>query len=84
MRLYCGIDLHSTNNYVAILDEVFDAVAGRRLPNDLEEVLKFLKAQDTTNSELAGQYMDALSAQTDVLHKLSAKYDDCEFCKSDE
>lgn len=42
MRLYCGIDLHSTNNYVAILDEVFDAVAGRRLPNDLEEVLKFL------------------------------------------
>lgn len=42
MVLYCGIDLHSTNNYVAILDETFGVVKGRRLGNDLEEVLKLL------------------------------------------
>jgi len=42
MRLYCGIDLHSTNSYVAILDEGLEVVGGRRLDNNLEEILKML------------------------------------------
>lgn len=42
MGLYCGIDLHSTNNYSAILDEELTRIAGRRLGNNLEEVLKML------------------------------------------
>ena len=42
MRLYCGIDLHSTNCYVVILDEDLEVVAGRRLDNNREDILKFL------------------------------------------
>jgi len=42
MTLYCGIDLHSTNNYVAILNDKLERIAGRRLTNDLDEVLKML------------------------------------------
>ena len=44
MALYCGIDLHSSNNYVAILDGRFRRVAEQRLPNDLETVLRMLGA----------------------------------------
>jgi transposase len=43
MELYCGIDLHSNNNYVAIKDREFEDVAGRRLANDLGLVLAFLE-----------------------------------------
>jgi len=42
MALYCGIDLHSSNNYVAILDEELRRVAEQRLPNDLGAVLRML------------------------------------------
>lgn len=43
MKLYCGIDLHSTNNYVAIQNGELEDVVGRRLRNDLGEVLRFLE-----------------------------------------
>jgi len=43
MKLYCGIDLHSTNNYLAVLDEQLQSVLGRRLPNRLETVLATLE-----------------------------------------
>ena len=39
MKLYGGIDLHSSNNYTAILDEKDNIVFSKRLPNDLETVL---------------------------------------------
>ncbi len=43
MALYCGIDLHSNNSYVAVLDDD-DRVVGRgRVPNDLEAVLQALE-----------------------------------------
>ena len=42
MTLYCGIDLHSTNSYVAILNDKLERVAGQRLGNDLDEVLRML------------------------------------------
>jgi len=51
MALYCGIDLHSSNNYVAILNGRFERVAEQRLPNDLETVLRMLGAY---RSELEG------------------------------
>mgnify|MGYP001582033354 FL=1 len=41
--MYCGIDLHSNNNYVAIQKEGQKDVACRRLRNDLEVVLKYLE-----------------------------------------
>lgn len=51
MSLYCGIDLHSTNQVVVILDEEDRAVLERRLPNRLEVVLEQLEPY---REELAG------------------------------
>jgi transposase len=42
MTLYCGIDLHSNNSYVAILNSEDKVVYQKRLPNDLEYILKEL------------------------------------------
>jgi transposase len=36
MKLYCGIDLHSNNSYVVLLDETDKIVYQKRLANDLE------------------------------------------------
>lgn len=38
MSLYCGIDLHSNNSYLAVLDEQLRPVLGRRVPNSLETI----------------------------------------------
>jgi transposase len=43
MELYCGIDLHSTNNVVAILNRDLECVGCRRLRNDLKAVLAYLE-----------------------------------------
>jgi transposase len=43
MGLYCGIDLHSTNNYLALLDEQRQTVLSQKLPNRLEAVLSCLE-----------------------------------------
>lgn len=43
MQLYGGIDLHSTNNLVALLDEHDRVVAEKRLANDLGVVLAYLE-----------------------------------------
>lgn len=42
MSLYCGIDLHSTNQVMVILDEEDRPVLERRLPNRLDVVLEEL------------------------------------------
>ncbi len=42
MRLYCGIDLHSTNSVVAVIDEDDRRVFERRLANELELVVEAL------------------------------------------
>lgn len=42
MKLYGGNDLHSTNNYTVLLDETGKVVYNKRLPNDLEVVLREL------------------------------------------
>jgi len=39
---YSGIDLHSNNSVVTVIDEEDRVVAEKRLPNDLGTVLKFL------------------------------------------
>ena len=43
MALYAAIDLHSTNNVLAILDEADVPVRQRRLPNDLPTILRELE-----------------------------------------
>jgi transposase len=43
MKLYSGIDLHSTNSVVAVTDEQDRVVYRKRLPNDLETILSALE-----------------------------------------
>lgn len=42
MKLYCGIDLHSNNHYVVVIDELDKRLVETRLPNDLSATLKTL------------------------------------------
>ena len=37
MGTYAGIDLHSSNNYIGIMDQDHKRLFGRRLPNDLDD-----------------------------------------------
>ncbi len=43
MKHYAGIDLHSNNHYLGILDEEDRKVLKKKLPNELSGVLKVLK-----------------------------------------
>jgi transposase len=42
MRLYCGIDLHSNNSYLVVVDERDRVIFQRRLRNDLGLILQAL------------------------------------------
>ena len=42
MQLYAGIDLHSSNNYLGILDMNDKRIFGKRLPNCLRTIVKTL------------------------------------------
>lgn len=43
MALYCGIDLHSTNCWVTVLEGVDKVILDQRIENDLSEILKLLE-----------------------------------------
>jgi transposase len=43
MKLYAGIDLHSNNSVVCVLDEQDREVVRRRLPNDLAVIRAVLE-----------------------------------------
>ena len=43
MKLYAGIDLHSSNNYIGIVDNTDKRVFGRRIDNHLPCVLSALE-----------------------------------------
>jgi transposase len=43
MQTYAGIDLHSSNNYLGIIDENDQRLYGKRLPNQLETVVSALE-----------------------------------------
>jgi predicted NBD/HSP70 family sugar kinase len=38
MKLYSGIDLHSTNSYLAIIDESGKRISKEKLPNDIATI----------------------------------------------
>ena len=38
MRLYCGIDLHSNNSMISLIDEADRVVSEKRLDNKLETI----------------------------------------------
>ena len=43
MKVYAGIDLHSSNNYIGIIDEQDHRLYQKRLPNRLENILQALE-----------------------------------------
>jgi transposase len=43
MKLYCGIDLHSTNHWLTIIDEHSNRLVEKRLRNDLSLTLSMLE-----------------------------------------
>lgn len=43
MTLYCGIDLHSTNQLVVVIDEADRRLVERRLPNELAATVELLE-----------------------------------------
>ena len=43
MELYCGLDLHSRNTYIGILDPNFNRVLKKRVCNNLDLILKTLE-----------------------------------------
>ncbi|MCP4551662.1 MAG: IS110 family transposase [Bacteroidetes bacterium] len=43
MKTYAGIDLHSSNNFIGIIDEHDKRLVSKRLPNNLDEILSVLK-----------------------------------------
>ena len=57
MKLYCGVDLHSTNGYYAIMDQNGKRVKGKRLPNDPDEVVRFLEKY---KEDLVGVAIEAM------------------------
>ena len=43
MSYYVGIDLHSDNNFIGIIDKKDCRILSKKLPNDLDVVLNTLK-----------------------------------------
>ena len=43
MELYAGLDLHSRNTYIGIMDDAFNRVFKKRVSNDLDQILQILK-----------------------------------------
>jgi transposase len=53
MKLYCGIDLHSNNHWLTIIDEQDGRLVERRLPNDLSVTLQTLEPYRSTLTAIA-------------------------------
>ena len=45
MALYCGIDLHSRDCWLAILEDGLEAIREARVGNDLEAILEVLEPE---------------------------------------
>ncbi|MFL9967023.1 hypothetical protein PQR02_40090 [Paraburkholderia sediminicola] len=72
---YSGIDLHSNNSVVTVIDETDRVVAEKRLPNDLTKILAFLAPWQT---ELAGVVVESTYyARPRIMHGLSLSGLDC-------
>lgn len=50
MKLYTGIDLHSNNCFISIIDETGKIIRKKRVPNDLDLILRIMKFE-TDNIE---------------------------------
>ena len=52
---YSGIDLHSNNSLVTVIDETDKTIAEKRLPNELSKILGF---SEPYRGELAGDVVE--------------------------
>ena len=43
MTVYVGVDLHSNNNYVGIINQANEVLFKKKMPNDLDKVLDLLE-----------------------------------------
>jgi len=43
MNLYAGLDLHSSNTYIGVLDQQFNRIFKKRVSNDLDLILTNLR-----------------------------------------
>ena len=43
MELYAGLDLHSRNTYIGIMDDALNRVFKKRVFNDLDQILHILE-----------------------------------------
>ncbi len=53
MKLYCGIDLHAKNSYLATIDNERKRIFNRNVTNDRQTILSFLAPYRTINVERA-------------------------------
>ena len=56
MKAYAGIDLHSRNNYTAVIDDQDKRLYGKRLPNRLDVVSSAL---DPFKADLVGVVVES-------------------------
>jgi hypothetical protein len=72
---YCGIDLHSNNSVVCVIDEADHVVAERRLPNELMRIVTFLAGW---KEELAGVVVESTyEGRPGIMHGLSLRELEC-------
>jgi len=57
MRTYAGIDLHSSNCYLAVIDEQQRRLFSKRLPNSLDHILTALQP---FKEELSGVVVESI------------------------
>ncbi len=54
MQLYCGIDLHSNNSVVSLINENDQLISEKRLDNNLEIIERHLQPYQDAISEKTG------------------------------
>ena len=59
MELYVGLDLHSRNTYIGIMDKSFNRVFKKRVPNHLEHILQTL---DPFRHQIKGFVVECMSS----------------------
>jgi transposase len=56
MKVYAGIDLHSTNNFIGIVDENNERLFSKKLPNDFNKIIRVL---ETYKDEIKGVVIES-------------------------
>jgi transposase len=54
MKLYCAIDLHSTNSVTVLIDAQNNVVYRKRLPNDLKLIIEQLAPYQSSHMKPSG------------------------------